>query len=204
MATLAEQISQLAEGALAAHGLKLVQARLSGGTASGKGKLTLDVMAEMPDGSSPILEVCIAASRTLSAQMDVADIITSPYTLEVGSAGLERPLITPADYTRFNGRQAKLTFVRPIPHPSAEGKKGGVLGSAIGIITEPTETGTSLVLKEGGATITVTYAQIHHANLTPSSAELADMMKQANIRQKAQAEAETEEFNEEINQEESR
>lgn len=201
MATLAEQISQLAKGALAAHGLVLVQARLSGGTASGKGKQTLDVMAEMPDGSSPTLEVCIAASRTLSAQMDVADIIKTPYTLEVGTPGLERPLMSPADYIRFNGKQAKLTFVRPIPHPTSKDKKGGVLGSAIGIITEPTETGTSLVLKEGGETVTVTYTQIHHAHLTPSSAELADMMKQANIRQKAQAEQVTED---EINEEESR
>lgn len=191
MATLAEQISQLASAALAAHGLVLVQARLSGGTASGKGKLTLDVMAEMPDGSSPTLEACIAASRTLSAQMDVADIIKSPYTLEVGSAGLERPLTQAADYTRFNGKQAKLTFTRPIPHPNGK----AVLGSVVGTITAPTDTGTSVVLKEGGETIAVTYAQIHHAHLAPSSAELAEMMKLANQRQKSQQT--------EINEEES-
>lgn len=192
MATLADQISQLAAAALAAHGLTLVQARLSGGTASGKGKLTLDVMAENPDGTSPTLDACIAASRTLSAQLDVADIIKSPYTLEVGSPGLERPLVTPADYTRFSGKQAKLTFTRPVQNPSGK----GVLGSAVGQITNPTAEGLSFILKDGGETLPVTYTQIHHAHLAPSSAELAEMMKQANIRQKQKLN------NDEINEEE--
>lgn len=180
MATQAEQISQLAHAALAAHGLVLVQARLSGGTASGRGKLTLDVMAEMPDGSSPTLDLCISASRTLSAQMDVAEIITSPYTLEVGSAGLERPLTKPEDYTRFNGKQAKLTFTRPVANPSGK----GVLGSAVGLITQPTDTGLTFILKEGGQSLPVTFAQVRDAHLTPSAEELKDLMKQANERQK--------------------
>lgn len=191
MPTLAEQITALAQGALAAHGLVLVQARLSGGTASGRGKQTLDVMAEMPDGSSPTLELCTAASRTLSAQMDVADFIKTPYTLEVGSAGLERPLLNPADYMRFTGKQAKLTFTRPIPNPSGK----GVLGSCLGIITGPTESGLTLITTEGGHKLPVTFAQVHHATLQPSAAELADLMKQANQRQKALKE---------INEEESR
>lgn len=185
MATLAEQISQLASAALAAHGLTLVQARLSGGTASGRGKMTLDVMAEMPDGTSPTVELCTAASRTLSAQMDVADILKTPYTLEVGSSGLERPLVSNADYTRFNGKQAKLTFTRPIPNPSGK----GVLGSTVGLITEPTETGIKIIMAEGGYTLPVNFNQIHHANLTPSKEELAELMKAANVRQKAQAAA---------------
>lgn len=188
MATQAEQISQLAAAALAAHGLVLVQARLSGGTSSGRGKMTLDVMAEMPDGTSPTVELCTSASRTLSAQMDVADIIKSPYILEVGSAGLERPLMTPADYTRFSGKQAKLTFTRPIPNPSGK----GVLGSTYGLITNPTETGLTLVMTEGGYSLQVNFNQIHHANLTPSKEELAELMKQVNIKQKAKAAAEAE------------
>ena len=185
MPSLAEQITQLAQGAMAAHGLVLVAARLSGGTASGKGKLTLDVMAEMPDGTSPTLDLCISASRTLSAQMDVAEILNSPYTLEVGSPGLERPLTGTADYTRFNGRQAKLTFTRPVANPSGK----GVLGSTVGRITQPTETGLTLVLRDGGESLTVTYAQIRDAHLLPSAEELKDIMQQANQRQKMLKEA---------------
>lgn len=195
MATLAEQINQLANAALSAHGLVLVHARLSGGTASGKGKLTLDVMAETPEGESPTLEACIAASRTLSAQMDVADLIKSPYTLEVGSAGLERPLTKPADYTRFNGKQAKLTFTRPVPNPSGK----GVLGSAVGVITNPTGETVTVVLKEGGESLSVAYTQIHHAHLSPSADELRELMKQATARQKL-LQTETNEVNEEESQ----
>ncbi len=180
MATLAEQISNLAQGALAAHGLVLVAARMSGGTSAGRGKLTVDVMAEMPDGSSPTLDLCIAASRTLSAQMDVAEILGSPYTLEVGSAGLERPLTKPEDYTRFNGKQAKLTFTRPVANPSGK----GVLGSAVGVITQPTATGLTLILKDGGESLTVTFTQVRDAHLTPSAGELKELMKKATERQK--------------------
>ena len=181
MATLAEQINQLAGAALAAHGLVLVHARLSGGTASGRGKLTLDVMAEMPDGSSPTLDACTQAARTLSAQMDVSDIIKSPYTLEVGSAGLERPLTKPADYVRFNGKQAKITLHRPLPAPNGK----GVLGSAVGIITQPDDTGITLVLKDGGDSFTVRHDQIHHAHLSPSAEELRELMKIATAKAKS-------------------
>ncbi|RYG60384.1 MAG: ribosome maturation factor RimP [Alphaproteobacteria bacterium] len=180
MATLAEQISGLAQGALAAHGLVLVAARLSGGTSAGRGKLTVDVMAEMPDGSSPTLDLCISAARTLSAQMDVAEILNSPYTLEVGSAGLERPLTRPEDYTRFNGKQAKLTFTRPVANPSGK----GVLGTAVGIITQPTEAGLTIILRDGGESLPVTFAQVRDAHLLPNADELKALMQQANQRQK--------------------
>ncbi len=180
MPSLAEQITQLANGAMAAHGLVLVAARLSGGTASGKGKLTLDVMAEMPDGSSPTLDLCISAARTLSAQMDVAEILNSPYTLEVGSAGLERPLTKPEDYIRFNGKQAKLTFTRPVPNPSGK----GVLGAAVGVITNPTDTGLTIILRDGGESLAATYSQIRDAHLLPNAEELKVLMQQATQRQK--------------------
>ena len=190
MATLAEHINKLAGAALAAHGLVLVHARLSGGTASGRGQQTLDVMAEMPDGTSPTLEVCTQAARTLSAQMDVADIIKTPYTLEVGSAGLERPLTKPADYIRFAGKQAKITLHRPLPNPSGK----GVLGSAVGTITQPNDTDITLILKDGGDLFTVRHDQIHHAHLSPSAEELRELMKSATAKSAARAEPETTEL----------
>ncbi|HLI56930.1 MAG TPA: hypothetical protein VKY26_07815, partial [Actinomycetota bacterium] len=36
------------------------------------------------------------------------------YTLEVASAGIERPLVRPADYHRFQGRRVKVTCEEPI------------------------------------------------------------------------------------------
>lgn len=178
MSTLDSKITAIAGQAMAAAGLVLVQARLSGGTTGGRGKLTLNVMAERPDGTSPTLDECTQASRTLSAQLDVADIIGSPYTLEVGSPGLERPLETVADYTRFMGKQAKLTLTRPVENPAGK----GVLGSVVGTITEATDSAVTLTVE--GHPLTLEYAQVRYAHLSPSADELKELMKQANSKRK--------------------
>lgn len=172
MSTLNQQITELAAQALAAHGLVLVQAVLTGGTTGGRGKLTLNVMAERPDFTSPTLEECTQVSRTLSAQLDVADIIKSPYTLEVGSPGLERPLLSAADYRRFAGRQAKITFAKPVENPAGK----GVLGTATGIIAASDDVSVTLAL-EGGHRLTSAYKAIRHAQLSPSAAEFQQLMK---------------------------
>ena len=46
---------------------------------------------------------CEAVSRALSDLLDEADPIEGSYTLEVSSAGAERPLKRPGDYERFMG-----------------------------------------------------------------------------------------------------
>lgn len=46
---------------------------------------------------------CERVSRTLSDLLDEADPIEGSYTLEVSSAGAERPLKRPGDYERFMG-----------------------------------------------------------------------------------------------------
>lgn len=59
--------------------------------------LTLDEVAE--------------ATRTVSATLDESDHMgEAPYTLEVGSAGLDRPLTTPDQFRRNVGRLVKLTL----------------------------------------------------------------------------------------------
>jgi ribosome maturation factor RimP len=177
--TLDQKITATATQAMAAVGLVLVQARLTGGTTGGRGKLTLNVMAERPDGTSPTLDECTKAARTLGAQLDVAEVINSPYIMEVGSPGLERPLITAADYARFNGKQAKLTLNRPVENPSGK----GVLGTVIGIVTNPTETGVTMRIDEQ-YDLPLEYTQIRYANLLPSAEEMKQLMQQANSKQK--------------------
>lgn len=54
------------------------------------------------DGGVDILD-CEKVSRALSDQLDEADPIEGSYTLEVSSAGAERPLKRPGDYERFMG-----------------------------------------------------------------------------------------------------
>src|ERR1700728_1500071 len=52
--------------------------------------------------------VDIATCERIAAPINAAlDALPDEYTLEVSSAGVDRPLVRPADYERFDGRNAK-------------------------------------------------------------------------------------------------
>jgi len=53
-------------------------------------------------------EDCSTVSHHVGTVLDVEDFISSTYTLEVSSPGLERGLYNRADYERFAGKQAKV------------------------------------------------------------------------------------------------
>ena len=56
---------------------------------------------------------CEAVSRALSDVLDEVDPIESSYTLEVCSAGLERPLKRESDFVRFMGSDVTLKTFKP-------------------------------------------------------------------------------------------
>lgn len=60
------------------------------------------------------IEDCEAVSREVSATLDVNDPISSAYTLEVSSPGIDRPLFTPAHFARHAGEIAKIALQLPI------------------------------------------------------------------------------------------
>ena len=55
-----------------------------------------------------LIEDCETVSRQLSAVMDVEDPISSEYTLEVSSPGMDRPLFTLPQFAAFVGEQVKI------------------------------------------------------------------------------------------------
>ena len=57
---------------------------------------------------------CETVSRQVSAIMDVEDPISSQYSLEVSSPGVERPLFIVSHYQRFLGSDVRLRTYRPI------------------------------------------------------------------------------------------
>ncbi len=65
-------------------------------------------------GRHVAIEDCEAVSREISAVLDLEDPITSQYTLEVSSPGIDRPLFTPAQFARYIGEQAKLNLRLPV------------------------------------------------------------------------------------------
>jgi ribosome maturation factor RimP len=83
-------------------GLEVVRLRLMGGNAP-----TLQVMAQRPDGSMEV-DDCARLSTALSALLDVEDPISDPYTLEVSSPGIDRPLTRLSDFDAWAGFEAKL------------------------------------------------------------------------------------------------
>ena len=63
------------------------------------------------EGGVDILD-CEAVSRALSDLLDEADPIEGSYTLEVGSAGVERQLKRPEDFSRFIGSPVLVKLYR--------------------------------------------------------------------------------------------
>lgn len=87
---------------------------------------TLQIMLERQDGKDMKIDDCETLSRTISAQIDVANLIDERYVLEVTSPGIDRPLVKAQDYNRFKGREFKLETISAI-----EGRKrfkGKLLG----------------------------------------------------------------------------
>ncbi|MEO4046167.1 ribosome maturation factor RimP [Pseudomonas sp. CAU 1711] len=60
-----------------------------------------------------LVEDCEAVSRQVSAVLDVEDPISSEYTLEVSSPGMDRPLFTLEQFARHAGEQVKIKLRSP-------------------------------------------------------------------------------------------
>jgi ribosome maturation factor RimP len=110
LSPLVQKINTIIEPSVAAMGYRLVLVRLL----EGKRSRVLQIMAERVDEAAMAVEDCEQISRRVSALLDVEDPIDGPYSLEVSSPGLDRPLVVPEDYRRFNGREIKLETVVPV------------------------------------------------------------------------------------------
>ena len=60
------------------------------------------------------VEDCAAASRAVSALLDVEDPIAGSYVLEMSSPGIDRPLTRLEDFRRFAGFAARVEMRMPI------------------------------------------------------------------------------------------
>jgi ribosome maturation factor RimP len=108
--------------ALADLGYELVQLNVLG-----RERPTVQVLADRADGALIGLDDCERISRHLGAVLDVADPLPGAWTLEVSSAGIDRPLARPRDWNRFAGHLARAESLVPI-----EGRRrfsGVVLGA---------------------------------------------------------------------------
>jgi ribosome maturation factor RimP len=105
---LASDLAALVEPVLDSLGFRLVRIEVSG--RDGK---TVQIMAERPDGSITI-DDCEAISRAVSPLLDVQDLVSDAYRLEVSSPGIDRPLVRPSDFVDWAGSEAKIELKAPI------------------------------------------------------------------------------------------
>ncbi len=99
------RVAVLAEPVLLGMGFRLVRVRMFGST--------LQIMAERPDGSFSI-DDCEMFSKAFSPMLDVADVISAKYQLEVSSPGIDRPLVRAIDFENWEGHEAKIEMAVPL------------------------------------------------------------------------------------------
>ena len=80
------------------------------------------------------LDDCAHVSRHLSRVLDVEDIISHAYSLEVSTPGLDRPLAREKDFARFVGNEARVRLRNPLP--SGRKRVRGILRRAADGIVE--------------------------------------------------------------------
>jgi ribosome maturation factor RimP len=123
----------------------------------GEGLLRLYIDRE---GGPVTVDDCEAASREVSALLDVEDPISGHYVLEVSSPGLDRPLFNAAQFARFIDDEAKVTL--KLPREGRRRLRGRIVEVVDGRIT----------LEVDGERMDVREDEIESARLVPDWQEL--------------------------------
>lgn len=171
--TLEERIAALVEPSLAQLGYELVRVRMVGSD----GRNILQFMIEKTGGAMVNIDDCEKASRQISAVLDVEDVISERYNLEVSSPGIDRPLTRLKDFDKYKGLEAKIETADKI-----DGSKR-FRGKIIGIEGEVVLFDTNIVSlnnPEEKTYMRIDFSNIRNAKLVLTD-ELLAMYKNNNI-----------------------
>ncbi|MGH8234865.1 MAG: ribosome maturation factor RimP [Rhodanobacteraceae bacterium] len=130
-----EAIATRVAPALKELGLECLGVEFSAGHGGGLLRVYIDTIAQGDATANAVsVDDCEAASREISALLDVDDPIAGHYVLEVSSPGIERPLFTARQFARFLGMEAKVTLKLPRGgRRRMRGKIAAVDGKQIGM-----------------------------------------------------------------------
>ena len=121
-----DRIRQLVAEAVESQGYELVDLELKG---AGNNSI-LRIYIDKPEGVSH--QDCGLVSEQVGTVLDVEDVIPYKYTLEVSSPGLDRKLVKESDYTRFEGKLAKIQTRIPLQHQKVfKGRLRGLRGGSV-------------------------------------------------------------------------
>jgi ribosome maturation factor RimP len=102
------RVQQLVQQVVESQGYEIVEVEFKG---AGKSSV-LKIFIDKADGVSH--RDCELVSEQVGTVLDVEDLIPSSYTLEVSSPGLDRKLVKESDYTRFDGKLARIQTRIPL------------------------------------------------------------------------------------------
>ncbi len=159
--------AKLIEPTLTGMGFDLVRVRT---TSVAKGGVTLQVMAEHPNGAPVTVEDCTAISRAVAAILDVNDPFEGAYRLEVSSLGVPRPLTRIKDFKDYIGFEVKCEIDPPVNNRKRF--KGELI---------ETNDETFVIRDEEDREIELAYDQLSVATLVYSDALLAYEQKRAKL-----------------------
>jgi ribosome maturation factor RimP len=144
---VARALTELLEPIALDHGFELVAVEQAGGRKS----TVIRVLLDRKDGLD--LDAVCAANAWVSDVLDESDALPGPYTLEVSSPGIDRPLRKLSDFERFAGETVTIK-TRP-----AGDKRTAWTGVLKGV------DGTAVVLEADSEKIEIPYDSIVKARL---------------------------------------
>ncbi len=144
---IAERVSELVEPPLAELGFELVDVEYF----AMHGQWVLRLYIDKTGGVT--IDDCARVSRELGPLIDVKDVITHRYTLEVSSPGVDRPLKKEADFVGAIDEKIKVRMAKPTP-----GRR-----NYTGVLKRLDE--RMLYLEVDGDTVSLSRSDIEKANL---------------------------------------
>ena len=99
------------------------------------------------------LDDCTRISQEVGRNLDVENFISAPYTLEVSSPGLDRPLKKEGDFIKYRNRLMRVRTIEPI------GNRWRFKGRLLGVSEDKIE------MEVDGAIFQIPLSNIARANL---------------------------------------
>ena len=151
---LEQEIIDALEEHASQHGIDIVDVDLVGATKAPCIRVRIDRL----DGEPISLDDVTAQNAWVSDTVEALDPIAGPYTLEVSSPGMARPLRRPADFARFVGEDVELSTT------ATQGRR-----TFKGAIVSSDDASVTLSLPgEDPDTVTIAFDEVKKCALKPS------------------------------------
>jgi len=133
---VASKIEEIAHRVTESEGIELVEVEVKGGGSNRFVRISID----KPEGVTHA--DCELVSQQVGAILDVEDVVPGGrYTLEVSSPGVERKLLKPRDFERFQGKKVKIGLREPLDgRRHWEGTLAGFAEGQVALEVQPGQT----------------------------------------------------------------